>query len=653
MPTGDAMIHWNPVLIGDGFYNYTIYFSQVRSGPYIQVSVITDISQDSFLHTGAGVNTTPGYYYMVTNKDTGPLPPTDTLGTILLSGSTADFEIIDLSWTPLHTPLLPTMHPWYLLYREYPPGSWSVIDSTQGLSLTHHFWECNSASDTVRFKVGVRDIETGCVSYSSQSSEVMRNLSNRFPPEIDSVSIGADGKVIIGWEAGLEPDIQGYTIFRVETSNDSIDYVDGNHTTFYHDQVSNPCDGPLRYILLSIDSCGNESPFPFDTITFQDKPQNTIFLEDIIYDPCLMNNTLNWNEYVNFDPPLEGYRVYLSENGGAYQVLETLTPGQTSYVHANLQPNTTYSYFIRAFNQGGQKTSTSCTKDVITYNSPRPMFMYTRYVSVENNDRVDLLFYTDTAAHVQFYRILRGTQPGGPYTEAGTVPDPGQEYVSFSDPGANVNAESYYYKVEVVDSCGNSSVLTNLSRTIFLQAEALPDLSNVLTWNAYESWYGRTLGYRIYRRLDNSGLAILADVDSLTLTYTDNVADLTGTVSQITYIVEAYEGSGNPLGFTEQSFSNEVLSEQEPNVLLPNAFLPKGLNNTFKPVTVFVGSDGYDFTIYNRWGQLIFRTSNPEDAWDGKYNGEYVQGGIYVYLLRFRNAIGQARQIKGNVAVIY
>jgi gliding motility-associated-like protein len=655
-PNGDALIQWNPVLIGTGFYNYTVYFSLVRSSnSYVALDTITDISIASFLHIGAGANAVPGYYYLIINKNTGATA-TDTLATMVLSGATTDHEVIDLSWTPIHAPLLTTMYPWYLLYREYPPGTWIIADSTQdsGLSLTHHFWECNGNGDTVNFRIGVRDILTGCLSLSSKVSEVLRNLSNRYPPVIDSVSIGPDGKAVIGWQAVTEPDILGYKIFRVtSTITDSIDYVDGVSTTFYRREDSDPCSGPLSYILLSIDSCGNESPFPYDTNTALPKPQTTIYLTDIQYDPCVMANTLVWNEYKNFDPPLEGTHIYVSENNGPFVWLATVLPGQISYTHSDLQPTTTYAYYVRAFNQGGVKTSTSCTKEITTYNSPRPSFMYTRFVSVENNEQVNIMFYTDTMAHVQYYRILRSIDAGGPYTEAGTVTDQGQEFVSFSDATADVTAESYYYQVEVTDSCGMASIIANTARTIYLQCESMPDMTNRLTWNAYESWYGRILGYRVYRRLDNSALSELADVDSLTLTYTDNVSNLTGTISRITYIVEAYEGQSNPLGFMEQSFSNEVLSEQEPKVYLPNAILPRGTNNQLKPVLVFVGSEGYEFVIYDRWGQLIFRTHDPGDAWDGTFNGNYVPQGVYVYLLRFLNALGQPRQIKGNVAVIY
>jgi gliding motility-associated-like protein len=567
--------------------------------------------------------------------------------------------MIDFNWTPPHflPDFLPDMYPWYLLYREYPPGNWTVVDSTQDKSISHHFWPCNGNSDTVRFRIGVRDMDIGCISFSNQEGEVLNNLSNRFPPVMDSVSIDANGKAIIGWEAAIEPDIKGYYIFIVTQNDppttDSIDYVEGRLSTSYTHLPSDPCNEALTYIILSVDSCGNESPFPFDPNTLFNKPHTTIHLDEIQYDPCLMTNLLSWNEYENFEPGIDYTNIFYSINGGAYQLLETIAPGQVTFTHENLLPNTNYSYYVRAYSLDHLKSSTSCPREVTTYNSPRPLFMYTRYVSVEENDHVDLLFYTDTNAHVQFYRILRSEIAEGPYEEVGNIPETGAEFVTFSDMDADVNTTSYYYKVEVVDSCGIASIIANRSRTIYLQAEALPDMSNLLSWNAYESWSGRILGYRVYRRLDDSPPELLAELDSLTFSYTDNVSNLTGSASRITYYVEAFEGNGNPMGFMETSRSNEVLSEQEPRAYLPNGFLPLGVNGLFKPVIVFVGSEGYDFMIYNRWGQMIFRTQDPGEGWDGRYNGQLVQQDVYVYLLKFRNALDQPRQIKGNVAVIY
>jgi gliding motility-associated-like protein len=37
--------------------------------------------------------------------------------------------------------------------------------------------------------------------------------------------------------------------------------------------------------------------------------------------------------------------------------------------------------------------------------------------------------------------------------------------------------------------------------------------------------------------------------------------------------------------------------------------------------------------VFNRWGQLIFETNNPETGWDGTYKGELLNPGVYMYYM--------------------
>lgn len=655
LPDGDVRVSWDTLSLGSSFSSYKVYSAEHRNGPYLLQATINIMGQGDFIHTGAGANSDTVFYYVFTDQGGGSTTITDTLATMLLSASTVDFEQTDFSWTPLHEPLpfLPEMYPKYFLFREYPAGSWSIVDSTVDLSVSYHFWDCNSSNDTVRFKIGVRNFENGCFSFSNEKKAIMKNQTNRFPPVIDSVSITADGESLIGWQPSEEPDIVGYKIFSVTSTNDSIDYVAGRLSVSYLHVSSQPCLGPLKYIILSVDSCGNESPFPFDSVTFLDKPHSTIFLEDVQYDPCMMSNMLTWNEYKNFEPSLGYTNIYASENSGPYQVIGTVFPGRTIFVHENLSPNTLYSYYIRAYSSDSLKTSTSCRKSVTTYNSPRPAFMYIRYVTVQDNEKTNLLFYTDTSAHVNFYKVLRSMSRSGPYDEVGRVDNTGQEFVSFTDDRAVVGEYSYFYKIEVTDSCGIDTIICNTARSILLETEALPDMTNSLAWNAYESWSGRVQGYKVYRRIDNGAPDLLANLDSLTLTYIDNVSSFIESASRISYYIEADEGETNIYGFREQSISNEAVSEQESRVYMPNAMAPMGINNLLKPVLVFVNEEGYEFQVYNRWGQLLFVTNDLSEGWDGKYKGEYVPGGVYVYLVKFVNNLNQPEYLKGNVVVIY
>ncbi|NTV84637.1 MAG: hypothetical protein HGA23_10115 [Bacteroidales bacterium] len=133
MPGGDVLIHWNPLQIGSSFSDYTIYTSDHLAGPFTVLATITIMDQDSYLHAGAGANNDTVFYYIETDQGGGGTTLTDTLATMLLAASTIDFEVVDFSWTPLHSPspFLPDMYPWYFLFREFPPGNWAIVDSTQ------------------------------------------------------------------------------------------------------------------------------------------------------------------------------------------------------------------------------------------------------------------------------------------------------------------------------------------------------------------------------------------------------------------------------------------------------------------------------------------------------------------------------------------
>ena len=72
-------------------------------------------------------------------------------------------------------------------------------------------------------------------------------------------------------------------------------------------------------------------------------------------------------------------------------------------------------------------------------------------------------------------------------------------------------------------------------------------------------------------------------------------------------------------------------------IYIPNSFSPYGYNTVFKPLGEIKSAKNYSFQIFNRWGQLIYETNDPEQGWDGKLNGEYVPHGAYIYYLNFDN----------------
>ena len=58
------------------------------------------------------------------------------------------------------------------------------------------------------------------------------------------------------------------------------------------------------------------------------------------------------------------------------------------------------------------------------------------------------------------------------------------------------------------------------------------------------------------------------------------------------------------------------------NLFIPNAFTPDndGLNDGFLPLGGGFAVDSYSFMVFNRWGNLVFQSDNPDEAWVGQNN---------------------------------
>jgi gliding motility-associated-like protein len=87
------------------------------------------------------------------------------------------------------------------------------------------------------------------------------------------------------------------------------------------------------------------------------------------------------------------------------------------------------------------------------------------------------------------------------------------------------------------------------------------------------------------------------------------------------------------------SISKFVDVRNEFQVYIPNAFTPDddGLNDVFIPVFSPYGIEegGYQFQIFDRWGHPLFYTTDIHKGWNGKFKGEPIKEGSYVWILKF------------------
>ncbi|HSN61388.1 MAG TPA: gliding motility-associated C-terminal domain-containing protein, partial [Ferruginibacter sp.] len=95
-----------------------------------------------------------------------------------------------------------------------------------------------------------------------------------------------------------------------------------------------------------------------------------------------------------------------------------------------------------------------------------------------------------------------------------------------------------------------------------------------------------------------------------------------------------------------------VKAPAAPAAYIPNTFTPNGdgTNDCFR-VRDFGTVKIVDIIIYNRYGNLVFKTKKPTECWDGTYKGQPADVGNYVYYIKVLNDCGEEVQ-KGNLLLL-
>ena len=125
----------------------------------------------------------------------------------------------------------------------------------------------------------------------------------------------------------------------------------------------------------------------------------------------------------------------------------------------------------------------------------------------------------------------------------------------------------------------------------------------------------------------------------------------------------SYDQAGNYLVFMEVTDTNECMDTiskiisvyNEMHVYIPNTFTPNGdkLNDTWKPILLDNAKEDYVLTVYDRWGQCVFHTADPDASWDGTINGKLAQSNpVYSYHLVVKDSTGKQFEYTGYVAVV-
>lgn len=216
----------------------------------------------------------------------------------------------------------------------------------------------------------------------------------------------------------------------------------------------------------------------------------------------------------------------------------------------------------------------------------------------------------------------------------------------------------------IVSGDGTSSIVATPSSTqwVYVTAEAsngciindsiLVQVSNISssTVNAFTSDDEVPVGSTVTLTAEPNGSYIYS------WTPPDNLTDPNGQTTDAlvnettTYQVQISDGICTKSAFiTVKAFTFIC---EEPFVYVPNAFTPDGDGDND---IMFVRSSIVEeliFRIYNRWGELVFETSDINEGWDGTFKGKLSDPDVYDYYLEGFCIDGQEFLIQGNITLI-
>lgn len=145
---------------------------------------------------------------------------------------------------------------------------------------------------------------------------------------------------------------------------------------------------------------------------------------------------------------------------------------------------------------------------------------------------------------------------------------------------------------------------------------------------------GGTYSWTPTNDLDNPSSATPVATPTVTTTYTVMVTDTNGCVSYDTVTVTVIFDCGE--------------------IFVPNIFSPNGdAHNDELQVYGTLCVDDFHWAVYDRWGELVFETTDPAQKWDGTYKGKMLDPAVFVYRLNYTElSTGDAKEAHGNVTLV-
>lgn len=444
---------------------------------------------------------------------------------------------------------------------------------------------------------------------------------------------GSTGYVAPVCETGI-PASLGYSLIKTLEGSASTTFTDDNNGSGLTPGME------YCYMIYAYFSDGAES-YPSNEACTELKKDVPVITHVSVVETAASTgkDTIIWSKPTEIDPSISGpfhYVIYHSNDmaGSNFSALDTLSSlNDTIYYHQagiNTQ-NQANSYKISLYTETPSWTligSTVSASSVFLQITPSDNALTLSWdYNVPWNNYKFYIFKKDQAG---VFNLLDSTTSRS-YTETGLIN--GHEYcyyiTSYGEYSGDGFLKPLVNKSQI--ACESPKDMTAPCAPVLAITPDCDFVKNYLSWNNPNNGCADdVVSYKIYYKTTNDTnqtYNLLTTIGSATdTTYTFNgINSIAGC-----YVITAIDSFGN-----ESVQSANVCVDNCPVYELPNVFTPNGdnINDLFRALPYKFVED-IDIKIFNRWGHLMFETTNPDVLWDGKNSDTKmtVSDGVYYYI---------------------
>jgi gliding motility-associated-like protein len=474
------------------------------------------------------------------------------------------------------------------------------------------------------------------------TSDTFCSVATLPKPDLLSISIENNFPVYKWIPGSSYPQIWAYAIFD---TGRTIDSVYGYLTDTCIDSSFNANSGIYTGNVYATDYCGGtkgRSPFGLY--------HRPCFLK-LNNNPCSAAIDFSWTKYQGWTATDDSkdFEIWIKINSAPEKLISTNASSVLNFSYNSFVYGDTVCIRVKA-NHPSNPSIYSYSNQIcfVSSKSQKPNVLQTLSASYLDNYSIKIRWYCSPSAVPNSFDLIRRSVLNDQKLDTRLnvlFKNEGKGFYSYEEPNGESN-QAVKYQVVYQDLCLNKSsgspAITN-----FIKVNQVGLYTNEITWpKKYfpDSILYSIKNYDLFFSPDMINYSPIATISAGETKYTHLVENLYQSEGKFCYKLVAHYKFDTMASLIDSSFSE---SSQLACVLMrtvmwmPNAFKINGYIPVFKPKMYFFSEPVFRMKIYNRWGQFIYETIDPNQGWNGiMSNGQVAPEDSYIYHVSYRGNDG-------------